>query len=242
MFFIFDVAPFIGYTITQKILIYAIAGGVFLAFFAYWFVQTFIGGLVRKLLERGVGEKNGATLKELGKDKLIYKWFLRNGSTLRNLVSCDVGELKELNKMSSEDGEEVKSKASYTDESAKDDITKNVLADGEAITVDNEEAAKGEASADSEAADSEEAVSVNAKAKKLSFKERVKNFFYRFRLRIYDYENVKFFIPAENKKKAIDRHSKTVSPYWLPIMLVICGLCAFGMTYLLPIIMDFIRN
>ena len=187
MFSIFDVAPFIGYTITQTILIYAIAGGVFLAFFAYWFVQTFNGGIVRKLLERGVGAEKGATLAELGKDKFLYRWLLRNGSTLRNIISCDCGELAEIKK-SSRDGEE-----------------------------DNVD-------------------------KKPTFKDRVKAFFRSFRIKRYNYEGVRFFISEENKEKAIGRHAKTVNPLWLPIAFVMCALCAFGMTYLLPIIMDFIRG
>ena len=199
MFFIFDVAPFIGFTITQNILIYAIASGVFLAFFAYWFVQTFNGGIVRKLLKKGVGKENGATLKEIEMDNFLYRWLLRNGSTLRNIVSCDCGELAEIKKSKSEDDEKV-------------------------------EETKADAESEKEA------------KKKSSFKDRVKAFFYGFRIKRYDYENVKFFISEENKKKAKGRHSKPVNPLWLPLMLVICAICAFGMTYLLPIIMDFIRN
>ena len=198
MFFIFDVAPFIGFTITQNILIYAIASGVFLAFFAYWFVQTFNGGLVRKLLKRGVGKEKGATLKELEMDNFLYRWLLRNGSTLRNIVSCDCGELTEIKKGKSNDIENV----------------------DEATTESNNEPTE----------------------KKLPFKDRAKAFFYSFRIKRYDYENVKFFISEENKEKAKGRHSKPVNPLWLPLMLVICAICAFGMTYLLPIIMDFIRN
>lgn len=204
MFSIFDVAPFIGYTITQNVLIYAIAGGVFLAFFAYWFVQTFNGGIVRSLLKKGTGKENGATLKELGKDKFIYKWLLRNGSTLRNLVSCDCGELAEIKKNRSADAEMA--------EEAKDD----------------------------DVAESKEEAS--DKKEKPAFKDRVKSFFYDFRIKRYDYEGVKFFISEENKEKARGRHSKPVSPLWLPIALVMCALCAFGMTYLLPIIMEFIRG
>ena len=198
MFFIFDVAPFIGFTITQNILIYAIASGVFLAFFAYWFVQTFNGGLVRKLLKRGVGKEKGATLKELEMDNFLYRWLLRNGSTLRNIVSCDCGELTEIKKGKSNDIANV----------------------DEATTESNNEPTE----------------------KKLPFKDRAKAFFYSFRIKRYDYENVKFFISEENKEKAKGRHSKPVNPLWLPLMLVICAICAFGMTYLLPIIMDFIRN
>ena len=191
MYLMFEGAPFIGWIIDQKILIYAIAGGVFLAYFAYWFVQSFIGGLVRKMLENGVGEENAKTLSELEKSSFLYKWFLRNGSTLRNLVSCVGGDLKEIKK--AKDG-------SYTEV---------------------------------EKSDSD---------KKLSFKEKVKSFFLRFKPKIYNFENAKFYISQENEKKARDRHSKAVNPLWLPLMLVLCAAAAFGMTYLLPIIMDYILN
>ena len=191
MYLMFEGAPFIGWIIDQKVLIYAIAGGVFLAYFAYWFVQSFIGGLVRKMLENGVGEENAKTLSELEKSSFLYKWFLRNGSTLRNLVSCVGGDLKEIKKAK----------------------------DGSYIEV--------------EKSDSD---------KKLSFKEKVKSFFLRFKPKIYNFENAKFYISQENEKKARDRHSRAVNPLWLPLMLVLCAAAAFGMTYLLPIIMDYILN
>ena len=231
MFSIFDAAPFIGYTITQKLLVYAIAGGVFLSFVAYWFVQTFNGGLVRKLLERGVGKENGATLKELGKNRFLYRWLLRNGSTLRNLISCDCGELAEIKKIRGD--EATKTEQAESAEEAED------AEKAEQVAEDNAEKSIIE---ESNAKESDGSGAEPEKKEKPSFKDRLKAFFRGFRIKRYNYDGVKFFISEENKRKAKDRHSKPVNPLWLPLVLVLCALCAFGMTYLLPIIMDFIRN
>ena len=93
MYLLFNDAPLLGWLIDTNILILAIAIGVFLAFFAFWFTQTVIGSLVRRLLSDGVGEENAKTLKEISKDNFIYRFFLRDGSVLRKTVSCVGGEI-----------------------------------------------------------------------------------------------------------------------------------------------------
>ncbi len=207
MYFIFEKAPILEWITRNELLIYVTAAaiGVFLAFFAYWFVQSVIGGLVRKILERGVGEENAASLTELKKNTFIYRFFLRNGSTLRNLISCVGGELEELKKADGEDASKEESTAKEASEVV------------------------GEASED-------------AKEPKPTFKERAKKFFSRFKIKRYDYENAKFYISADNEKKAKDRHSRTMSALWLPLIFVLCVGCAIGIYYLFPVIMDLISN
>ena len=172
----------------EHVVYYAVALGVFFSFFAYWFTQRYMGGLVRKMLEKGVGEENAVSLEEINANKFVYRYFLRNGSTLRNIISLVDGELKEIKK---------------ADEST--------------------EEAEG-------------------KEKKLSFKERAIKLLSRFKTKKYDYENAKFFISEDNEKKATDRHSRKMSGYWLPLVFVLCILCAFGMTFLFPFVMGMIRK
>ncbi len=93
MYLLFNDAPLLGWAIDMNILILAIAIGVFLAFFAYWFTQTVVGSFVRRLLSDGVGEENAKTLDELSKNNFVFRFLLRDGSTLRRIVSCAGGEL-----------------------------------------------------------------------------------------------------------------------------------------------------
>ena len=93
MYLLFNEAPLLGWAINMNILILAIAIGVFLAFFAYWFTQSVIGSLVRKLLSDGVGEENARSLSELSRNNFIFRFLLRDGSVLRRTVSCVGGEL-----------------------------------------------------------------------------------------------------------------------------------------------------
>ena len=93
MYLFFDEAPLLGWLIDTNTLIIAIAIGIFLAFFAYWFTQTVVGALVRKLLSEGVGEENAKTLDELSKNSFVFRFLLRDDSVLRKTVSCVGGVL-----------------------------------------------------------------------------------------------------------------------------------------------------
>lgn len=93
MYLLFNDAPLLGWAIDMNILILAIAIGVFLAFLAYWFTQTVVGALVRRLLSDSIGEENAKTLDELSKNNFVFRFLLRDGSTLRRIISCVGGEL-----------------------------------------------------------------------------------------------------------------------------------------------------
>ena len=93
MYLFFDEAPLLGWLIDTNTLIIAIAIGIFLAFFAYWFTQTVVGTLVRKLLSEGVGEENAKTLDQLSKNSFVFRFLLRDDSVLRKTVSCVGGTL-----------------------------------------------------------------------------------------------------------------------------------------------------
>lgn len=93
MYLFFDEAPLLGWLIDTNTLIIAIAIGIFLAFFAYWFTQTVVGSLVRKLLSKGVGEDNAMTLDQLSKNSFVFRFLLRDDSVLRKTVSCVGGAL-----------------------------------------------------------------------------------------------------------------------------------------------------
>lgn len=180
MYLLFENAPFLGWVVTSNIVIYAIAVGVFLSFVGYWFVQNVVGELVRKLLKNGVGEDNAKTLKDLGSLNFIFKFLLREGKTLRNLVSVKGGALTPLN---------VKKEDSET-------------------------------------------------PKKKSFKDRIAS----LKRVKYDYENAEFFIPEDKVEKARAKFAHKSNIFWLPLVFILCAVVAFGMTFLLPIIMDLIMN
>jgi ABC-type antimicrobial peptide transport system permease subunit len=73
---------------TVDLTVYSIAIGVFFAFFAYWFLQNVVGKLVRRIAKKAIGEENAKTLEELGRNNALYRYLLRDGSTLRRMISC----------------------------------------------------------------------------------------------------------------------------------------------------------
>ena len=73
---------------TIDLTVYSIAVGVFFAFFAYWFLQNIVGKLVRRIAKRAIGEENAKTLDELDRNNALYRYLLRDGSTLRRMISC----------------------------------------------------------------------------------------------------------------------------------------------------------
>ncbi len=85
---LFDNTASLGGLISLKAAIYSIAAGVFLAIFAYWFLQNVVGKLVRRIAKRAVGEENAKTLDELSRNNWLYRYLLRDNSTLRRLISC----------------------------------------------------------------------------------------------------------------------------------------------------------
>ena len=138
MYLLFDDAPLLGWAIDMNILILAIAIGVFLAFLAYWFTQSVVGALVRRLLSDGVGEENAKTLKELSKDNFVFRFLLRDGSTLRRIISCVGGELPVCEEESAEHTEAEEEKP---EESVPSD-TENADS-GEARIIESKEEKKG---------------------------------------------------------------------------------------------------
>ena len=72
---------------TIDLTVYSIALGVFFAFFAYWFLQNIVGKLVRRIAKKAIGEENAKTLDELDRNNGLYRYLLRDGSTLRRLIS-----------------------------------------------------------------------------------------------------------------------------------------------------------
>jgi hypothetical protein len=111
MYLLFESAPFLGWMVSTDIFIYALAVGIFLSFVGYWFVQNVIGGLVRKLLKNSVGEENAKTLSSLGSDNGFYKFLLREGKTLRNIVCVRGGSLTSVN--AEKEGEEAPKKKGF---------------------------------------------------------------------------------------------------------------------------------
>jgi hypothetical protein len=111
MYLLFESAPFLGWMVSTDIFIYALAVGIFLSFVGYWFVQNVIGDLVRKLLKNSVGEENAKTLSSLGSDNGFYKFLLREGKTLRNIVCVRGGSLTSVN--AEKEGEEAPKKKGF---------------------------------------------------------------------------------------------------------------------------------
>ncbi|MBR7101274.1 MAG: hypothetical protein IKC74_03200 [Clostridia bacterium] len=131
MYLFFNDAPLLGWLIDTNILILAIAIGVFLAFFAYWFTQTVIGSLVRALLTDSIGEDKAKTLDELKKNNFLFRFLLRDGSVLRRTVSCVGNELPLLEEDSKEAEKEAEStaeeKAEKVPEDAGDDNVARII-------------------------------------------------------------------------------------------------------------------
>lgn len=73
---------------TVDLTVYSIAIGVFFAFFAYWFLQNVVGKLVRRIAKKAIGEENAKTLCELDRNNALNRYLLRDGSTLRRMISC----------------------------------------------------------------------------------------------------------------------------------------------------------
>ena len=91
--FLFDDVASLGGLLPVESVVYAVAAGIFLAFFAYWFLQNIVGKLVRRIAKKAVGEENAKTLDELDRNKGFYRFLLRDGSTLRSMISCVGGDL-----------------------------------------------------------------------------------------------------------------------------------------------------
>lgn len=131
MYLFFNDAPLLGWLIDTNILILAIAIGVFLAFFAYWFTQTVVGSLVRKLLSDSIGEDKAKTLDKLKKNNFLFRFLLRDGSVLRRTVSCVGNELPLLEEDSKEAEKEAEStveeKAEKAPEDAGDDNVARII-------------------------------------------------------------------------------------------------------------------
>ena len=138
MYLFFNDAPLLGWLIDTNILILAIAIGVFLAFFAYWFTQTVVGSLVRKLLSEGVGEDNSKTLDELKKNNFLFRFLLRDGSVLRRTVSCVGNELPLLE----EDSKEAEKEAEITAEEKAEKAPEDAGDDNVARIIESKEEKK----------------------------------------------------------------------------------------------------
>ena len=91
------------------------------------------------------------------------------------------------------------------------------------------------------AQDSDESSENGEKPKKGLFKRLICWFKSKFKRVKYDYTEAKFYIGEEQIEGAEAKYSKTFKTWLLPIILVLCAAVAFGMTFLMPIIMDFIR-
>lgn len=77
-------------------IIWAMCVGANIAFIATFFIRNFNGIIVRRLLDKGIGSKHAYTFGELGiSGALLFvcKHLLRDGSVLRNTVSCVGGKI-----------------------------------------------------------------------------------------------------------------------------------------------------
>ena len=83
------------YAIPTNFIIWAICIGANLGFLYNYFSRNIVGELIRRLLSSAVGEDNAKTLCELGYKKftLFYKVLLKNGSSLRRIVSVIGGSI-----------------------------------------------------------------------------------------------------------------------------------------------------
>ena len=85
---LFDNTASLGGLLSLKAAIYSIAAGVFLAIFAYWFLQNVVGKLVRRIAKRAVGEENAKTLDELSRNNWLYRYLLSRRVLLRSNPSA----------------------------------------------------------------------------------------------------------------------------------------------------------
>lgn len=86
-------SPYLGHIITTEIVVWGIVTGAILAFTVYFFQMKILGSLVRELCASCVGEENGKTLAELGKNNAFYRHFLGDNGILRRIISVVGGTL-----------------------------------------------------------------------------------------------------------------------------------------------------
>ena len=80
-------AHYLGHILTTEIAVWGICIGAMLAFTVYFFQMRVLGSLVRALLDSAVGEENATTLTLIGKNNAFYRYFLRDNTPLRKIVS-----------------------------------------------------------------------------------------------------------------------------------------------------------
>lgn len=88
---ILSASNYLGHIITTEMITWGICIGAIFAFSIYFFQMRLLGSLVRKMLECAVGEENGKTLDELGKNNAFYRHSLRKNGMLRRLVDAVAG-------------------------------------------------------------------------------------------------------------------------------------------------------
>lgn len=74
--------------------------------------------------------------------------------------------------------------------------------------------------------------------KKKNFKER----FASLKRVKYDYANAEFYIHEDQAEKARAKFAHRFSMWWLLLVLVLCAVIGFAMTYFVPVIMNLIVN
>lgn len=111
---------FIGHILTTEIVVWGICIGAMLAFSVYFFQMRVLGSLVRLLLETSVGEENATTLTLLGKNNAFYRYFLRDNTVLRKIVSVVGGSVPK-----NSDGEDDFSTAQFYIDSEKVEMAKS---------------------------------------------------------------------------------------------------------------------
>lgn len=79
-------SQYLGHLLTTEIVVWGACIGAIIAFSINFFQNHILGSFVRKLLKECVGEESAKTLTELGCDRFYYRFFLKNGSSLRKFV------------------------------------------------------------------------------------------------------------------------------------------------------------
>lgn len=79
--------------VNLEIIIWAVCIGINVAFILTFIIKNFVGECVRSIIKNAQGEENAKTLSELKSMTPICRYFLRDGKTLRNIISVVGNEL-----------------------------------------------------------------------------------------------------------------------------------------------------
>jgi len=89
---ILSTSKYFGHIISVELVSWSICIGAILAYTLYFYEQRVIGSIIRSLLQDSTSPENSKNLKDIGKDRLIYKIALKTSVSLHKYIAVVEGE------------------------------------------------------------------------------------------------------------------------------------------------------